>query len=157
MAKPIAPCLWFDNNAEEAANFYCSIFENSEIVAIDRYTELGPGPEGSVMFIEFTLNGQDFQAINGGPEFQFTSAISFSIVCGDQKEVDYYWDKLLDGGQPLQCGWLVDKYGVSWQVVPSVLNELFRDSDQVKANNVMKAMLQMVKLDVAKLQEAYDG
>ena len=158
MAKPIAPCLWFDSNAEEAVKFYCSIFKDSEIVAIDRYTELGPGPEGSIMFIEFMLNGQDFQAINGGPEFTFSEAISLSVVCADQEEVDYYWDTLLaGGGKPSQCGWLTDRFGLSWQVYPAVLNEMIRDSDRVKANKALKAMFQMVKFDVAQLQKAYDG
>ena len=160
MTQPIAPCLWFDGKAEEAVNFYVSVFKSgdSRVLHVDRFTDAGPAPEAPVGFIEFQLNGRPFQAINGGPEFSFTEAISFSIVCADQAEVDYYWDTLTQGGEPGPCGWLKDKYGVSWQVVPALLTELLRDADQERAGRVMRRMLQMEgKLDVAELQAAYEG
>ncbi|WP_327312335.1 VOC family protein [Streptomyces sp. NBC_01235] len=151
-------CLWFDGNAEEAAHHYVSIFKNSSVGRVARYTEAGPGPVGSVVTVEFTANGQKFVALNGGPEFTFTEAISFQIDCADQEEVDYYWNKLLEGGgEPGPCGWLKDKYGVSWQVVPSVLVPMVTDPDQEKAARAMKAMLSMGKLDIAALRKAYDG
>lgn len=156
MAQPIAPCLWFNANAEEAVNFYLSVFNDSRILHIDRYTEVGPDPEAPVGFIEFEINGQPFQAINGGPEFNFTEAVSFSIECANQEELDYYWNALTQGGEPTQCGWLKDKYGVSWQVVPRVLNELLRDPDRARAGQAMRRMLQMTKLDIAELQAAFD-
>jgi len=150
----IHPMLWFDNQAEEAANFYISIFKNSKINAIARTTEAGPGPAGMVLTVGFTLDGQDFTALNAGPQFKFNEAVSFVIDCGDQEEVDYYWDKLLEGGAPSACGWLKDKFGLSWQVTPRILPELLQDKDKAKAGRVMKAMMQMVKIDIKKLQEA---
>jgi predicted 3-demethylubiquinone-9 3-methyltransferase (glyoxalase superfamily) len=158
MTQPIAPCLWFDGNAEEAVNYYVSVFKDSKVLHVDRFNDVGPAPDAPVVFIEFQLNGQPFQAINGGPEFSFTEAVSFSIPCANQDEVDDYWDTLTqDGGQPGPCGWLKDKYGVSWQVVPTVLTELLRDADRERAGQVMRRMLQMGKLDVAELQAAYEG
>ena len=154
--QKITPFLWFESQAEEAANFYTSIFKNSKIVRVARYGEAGPGPKGSVMTVAFNLDGQDFVALNGGPEFAFTPAISFLVSCKTQEEVDHFWEKLLQGGKPSQCGWLKDKFGVSWQVVPAVLGELLGDKDAKKSKRVMEAMLQMVKLDIKKLKEAYD-
>lgn len=156
MAQPITPCLWFDGNAEEAVNYYLSVFKDSKIMQIDRWSEVGPDPDAPVIFIEFQINGQPFQALNGGPEFHFTEAISFSIECDSQDEVDYYWNTLTQEGEPSQCGWLKDRYGVSWQVVPRVLNEMTRDADRERAGQVMRRMLQMTKLDIAELQAAYD-
>ena len=156
MTPPIAPCLWFDKEAEEAANYYVSIFKNSKVLHVDRFSDVGPDPDAPVVFVEFQINGQPFQAINGGPLFTFSEAISFAIECADQDEVDYYWDTLIkDGGEPSQCGWLKDKYGVSWQVVPRQLEEFLRDPDPERAGRVMRRMLQMQKLDVAELQAAY--
>jgi len=155
-AQKITPFLWFDGRAEEAANFYVSIFKNSRLGKVSRYGEDGPGPAGTVMVAPFELEGQDFLALNGGPQFKFTPAISFVVDCQTQQEVDELWGKLSDGGQTLQCGWLTDKFGVSWQIVPSTLGELMQDEDAEKSGRVMKAMLQMEKLDVRKLQEAYD-
>ena len=155
MSQRITPFLWFDSNAEEAANFYVSVFPNSEITEVSRYGEAGPRAAGSVMVVSFRLDGQDFAALNGGPEFTFTEAVSFSIACANQKEVDYYWDKLTDGGEPGPCGWLKDKFGVSWQVVPTLLTEMLQDEDRQRADRVMQAMLQMGKIDVAKLEETY--
>ena len=155
MSQRITPFLWFDSNAEEAANFYVSVFPNSEITEVSRYGEAGPRAAGSVMVVSFRLDGQEFAALNGGPEFTFTEAVSFSITCANQKEVDYYWDKLTDGGEPGPCGWLKDKFGVSWQVVPTLLTEMLQDEDRQRADRVMQAMLQMGKIDVAKLEEAY--
>jgi predicted 3-demethylubiquinone-9 3-methyltransferase (glyoxalase superfamily) len=159
VTQPIAPCLWFDNNAEEAVNFYIAIFKNSQVDHLGRFTQEGQtGPDVPVMYIDFTLNGQPFQAINGGPLFQFTEAISFAIECADQAEVDYYWDALTaDGGEPGPCGWLKDKYGVSWQVTPRLLRELLSSEEKERASQTLRAMLQMGKLDVAALQAAYDG
>ncbi|MFF5184646.1 VOC family protein [Streptomyces sp. NPDC000345] len=151
-------CLWFDGQAEEAAHHYVSIFKNSSVGRVARYTEAGPGPAGSVVTVEFTANGQKFVALNGGPEFTFSEAISFQIDCADQEEVDYYWGKLTEGGgEPGPCGWLKDKYGVSWQVVPRVLLEMVTGADQEKAARATKAMLSMGKLDIAALRKAYDG
>jgi predicted 3-demethylubiquinone-9 3-methyltransferase (glyoxalase superfamily) len=155
MSQRITPFLWFDSNAEEAANFYVSVFPNSEITEISHYGEAGPRAAGSVMVVSFRLDGQEFAALNGGPEFTFTEAVSFSIACANLKEVDYYWDKLTDGGEPGPCGWLKDKFGVSWQVVPTLLTEMLQDEDRQRADRVMQAMLQMGKIDVAKLEEAY--
>jgi predicted 3-demethylubiquinone-9 3-methyltransferase (glyoxalase superfamily) len=153
--QKISPFLWFDSNAEEAANFYVSIFEDSKILKIARYGEAGPGPAGSVMVVNFQIEGQDFIALNGGPLFKFTEAISFVINCQTQEEVDHYWNKLTaGGGQESQCGWLKDKYGLSWQVTPTILGELLADKDQKKAQRVMQAMLQMKKIDIAALQRA---
>ncbi|MDB5070464.1 MAG: hypothetical protein JWM87_1575 [Candidatus Eremiobacteraeota bacterium] len=152
----ITPFLWFDGKAEEAANFYVSIFDNAKIVSVSRYGEDTPGDPGTVMTVEFELDGQEFIALNGGPEYTFTPAISFSIDCKTQAEVDHFWDRLSEGGETIQCGWLRDKYGLSWQVVPSVLPQLLKDENDAKSDAVMQAMLKMIKLDVATLQEAYD-
>jgi predicted 3-demethylubiquinone-9 3-methyltransferase (glyoxalase superfamily) len=153
----ISPCLWFDGLAEEAANFYVSIFKNSRITAASRYGEGGPGPKGGVMAIRFELDGQSFTALNGGPMFKFTEAISMVVHCETQAEVDDYWEKLSAGGQPGRCAWLKDKFGVSWQIVPTVLIELMQDNDRAKSTRVMRAMLQMTKIDIAGLQQAYEG
>jgi len=155
--KPIAPCLWFPGNAEEAVDYYVSVFKDSRVLHIDRFSDVGPDPEAPVVFIEFEINGQPFQAINGGPEFPFSEAVSFAIECKNQAEVDYYWDTLTEGGAPSECGWLKDKYGVSWQVVPRVLNEMLRDANRERAGQAMRRMLQMSKLDVAELQAAFDA
>ena len=153
--QKITPFLWFDNQAEEAVNFYVSVFKNSKVGTIARYGDSGPGPKGSVMTIAFELDGQNFTALNGGPHFKFTEAISLVVNCADQEEVDYFWEKLTaDGGQEVQCGWLKDKYGLSWQVVPKILPELLQSGDPKKSERVMKALMQMKKLDVAKLKEA---
>ena len=158
MPAPIAPCLWFEGNAEEAVNYYISVFKNSSITAIDRWGENGPGPDSPVIFIEFQINGQPFQAINGGPDFtHFTEAISFSIVCDDQEEADYYWDALTaNGGEPSQCGWLKDRYGVSWQIVPREYFELSRHPDHVRAGQAVRRMLEMTRIDVAELRAAFN-
>jgi predicted 3-demethylubiquinone-9 3-methyltransferase (glyoxalase superfamily) len=154
--QKISPFLWFDGNAEEAAAFYAAIFKNSKILKIARYGEAGPGPAGSVMIVNFQIEGQEFIALNGGPQFKFTEAISFCINCQTQEEVDYFWNKLTaDGGQEVQCGWLKDKYGLSWQVTPTILGELMSDKDTKKAQRVMQAMLQMKKIDIAALKNAY--
>jgi predicted 3-demethylubiquinone-9 3-methyltransferase (glyoxalase superfamily) len=161
--RPITPCLWFDNQAEEAARYYTSVFKNSRIGTISRYGEAGREihgqPAGKVMTVEFELNGQPFTALNGGPQFKFNEAISFQIMCGTQEEVDHYWNKLSQGGDPSaqQCGWLKDKYGLSWQVVPTVLVEMMSDPDKEKSGRAMEAMLQMKKLDIAALKRAYEG
>jgi len=154
--QKITPFLWFDTKAEEAAKFYTSIFKNSEIVSIARYGEAGPGPKGSVMTVAFKLDGQDFVALNGGPQFQFTLAISFVVNCKTQEEVDYFWEKLSQGGKTDRCGWLKDKFGLSWQVVPTILGELLGDKNAKKANRVMEAMLQMDKMEIDKLKQAYE-
>jgi len=151
----ITPFLWFDHQAEEAMNFYVSIFKNSKVERISRYGEAGPGPKGSVMSAEFVLDGQKFIALNAGPQFQFTPAISFFITCESQEEVDRFWGKLSEGGRKDRCGWLQDKFGLSWQVVPRVLGEMLRDKDPEKSTRVMKAMLAMDKIDIRKLQQAY--
>ena len=156
MAQKITPFLWFDSQAEEAARFYTSIFDNSEISEVVRYGEAGPGEAGTVMTVAFCLAGQDFVALNGGPVYQFSPATSFVIDCKSQEEVDHFWDNLSEGGEPGPCGWLRDRYGVSWQVVPSRLIELLGDQDRERANRVMQAMLQMGKLEIPKLQEAYE-
>ena len=155
--QKISPFLWFDNNAEEAVNFYTSIFKNSKIVSVSRYGDAGPGPKGQVMVINFELDGQEFLALNGGPQFKFTEAISLVVNCKNQEEVDRFWDKLSEGGQKVQCGWLKDKFGLSWQVVPTILGELMQDKDPKKADRVMKAMLKMVKIDIAGLKRAYEA
>jgi predicted 3-demethylubiquinone-9 3-methyltransferase (glyoxalase superfamily) len=154
--QKITPFLWFDANAEEAVAFYTSIFPNSSVQKIDRYGKDSPGIEGAVMTIAFSLNGQAFMALNGGPVYQFNPANSFVVTCEDQAEVDHYWEHLTDGGQEVQCGWLTDKYGVSWQIVPKALDEMLADPEPEKAYRVMQAMLKMVKLDIAELQKAYD-
>jgi predicted 3-demethylubiquinone-9 3-methyltransferase (glyoxalase superfamily) len=150
-------CLWFDGQAEEAANHYASIFQDAKIGRIGRYTEAGPGPPGSVLAVEFELNGQKFVAINGGPQFTFNEAISFQIYCDDQRELDDYWDRLSEGGEPGQCGWLKDRYGVSWQVIPAGLIDMIGDADPKKARRTTEAMLAMTKLDIAALERAYAG
>jgi len=154
--QKITTFLWFNDNAEEAANFYCSVFKNSRVVGISHYGESGPGPKGSVMTVEFELDGQRFTGLNGGPQFKFTEAISLVINCKDQAEVDYFWEKLSEGGQQVECGWLKDKYGLSWQVVPNLLMELLTRDDQT-ADRVLKAVMTMKKLDVAELKKAAEG
>lgn len=159
--QKITPFLWYENQAEEAANFYVSIFKNSKVGDISRYEEAGEKasgrPTGSVMTVTFQLEGQEFLALNGGPHFKFTEAISFVVNCETQQEVDYFWEKLSEGGQESQCGWLKDKFGLSWQVVPTVLPELFKNKDPEKSHRVMKAMLQMKKLEIKTLQQAAEG
>ena len=150
----ITPFLWFDTQAEEAAKFYASVFPNSKILKTARYGEAGPGPKGSVMTVEFELDGQRMIALNGGPQFKFTEAISLSVDCKDQKEVDHYWTRLSQGGQESMCGWLKDKYGLSWQVNPTILGELLSGPDAKKAKRVMEAMLKMKKIDIAALKAA---
>jgi len=152
----ISPFLWFDTQAEEAARFYASIFKNSEIVKIARYGEAGPGPQGSVMTVVFELEGQEFIALNGGPQFKFTEAISFSVNCETQKEVDQFWEKLSQGGEEGPCGWLKDRYGLSWQINPVILGEMLSDPDPRKSRRVMEAMLKMKKIDIAALKKAYN-
>ena len=154
--KRITPFLWFDGKAEEAMNLYVSLFKNSKVGNVTRYGEGGPGPKGSVMTATFELDGQEFMALNGGPEFKFTEAISFYVNVETQEEVDELWEKLSNGGQQGQCGWLKDKFGLSWQVVPSILGKLLRDKDAEKSKRVMKAMLQMQKIDIKQLKQAYD-
>lgn len=157
MQPKITPNLWFDTEAEEAANFYISVFKNSRIVSTSHYTEAGPREAGMVMTVEFELDGQRFVGINGGPQFAFDEAVSFMIMCADQAEVDYYWQRLSEGGSEGPCGWLKDRYGLSWQVVPSGTDELFSDPDPERARRAMQAMLKMSKLDIAELQRAADG
>ena len=154
--QKITPFLWFDGKAEEAMNFYVSVFKNSKVVRVSRYGAAGPGPKGTVMSATFQLDGQDFFALNGGPHFTFSPAISFFVNCETQQEVDELWEKLSEGGEKNKCGWLKDKYGLSWQIIPSVLGRLLQDKDVQKANRVMKAMLQMDKIDINRLQQAYD-
>ena len=153
----ITPNLWFDTRAEEAARFYCSVFPNSRIVSVARYPEGSPGPAGEVMTVEYELDGQRYVHINGGPQFTFSEAVSFQIDCADQAEVDHYWAALVDGGEESQCGWLKDRYGFSWQVVPAGMDELFDDPDPGRAQRAMQAMLRMRKLDLAELLRAADG
>jgi len=155
--QKITPFLWFDSNAEEAMNFYVSIFKNSKVLKVTRYGEAGPGPKGTVMSATFQLKGQDFFALNGGPLFSFTPAISFFVNCETQQEVDELREKLSEGGQKERCGWLKDKYGLSWQIIPSALGEMLGDKDPAKASRVMHAMLQMNKIDIKGLKQAYDG
>jgi predicted 3-demethylubiquinone-9 3-methyltransferase (glyoxalase superfamily) len=155
--QKITPFLWFDGKAEEAINFYISIFKNSKIVSVSRYGEAGPGPKGTVMGATFQLEGQTFYALNGGPQFKFTPAISFFVNCETQHEVDELWEKLSAGGAKNRCGWLQDKYGLSWQVIPTVLGEMLQDKDPEKSARVMKAMLQMDKIDIEGLKRAYKG
>lgn len=150
-------CLWFDGQAEEAANHYASIFESSKIGRTTRHTDAGPGTPGEVMVVEFEINGQKFVGLNGGPQFTFNESISFQIHCDDQDEIDYYWDKLAEGGEEGPCGWVKDKYGVSWQVLPKVLTDLVTDPDPEKAKRATEAMLSMGKLDIAELERAHAG
>jgi predicted 3-demethylubiquinone-9 3-methyltransferase (glyoxalase superfamily) len=155
--QKITPFLWFDNNAEEAMKFYTSIFKNSKAGRVARYGDAGPGPKGTVMTAEFELEGLQFVALNGGPHFKFTEAISFVVNCKTQKEVDYFWEKLGAGGKEVECGWLKDKFGLSWQIVPTVLSEMLTDKDPKRSQRVMKAMLQMKKIDIPTLEKAYEG
>lgn len=155
--QKITPFLWFNGKAEEAANFYVSIFKNSKILEIVRYGEVGPGPKGTVMTVSFELEGQRFVALNGGPQFTFSPAISFVVDCETQAEVDELWEKLSAGGREMQCAWLNDKFGLTWQIVPKALVELIQDKDPVKSQRVVKAMLQMTKIDIEGLKRAYRG
>lgn len=154
--QKITPFLWFDGKAEEAANFYVSVFKNSKIVNLMRYGDAGPGPKGTVMSAIFELDGQTFMALNGGPMFTFSPAISFFVNCETQEEVDNLWEKLSEGGEKQRCGWLKDKYGVSWQVIPTILGQLLQDKDAEKSKRVMNAMLQMDKIEIAGLKRAYE-
>ena len=151
------PFLWYDGKAEEAARFYTSVFPSSKIKATTRYGDAGPGPRGSVMTVVFELDGQEFIALNGGPNFKFTEAVSFVVNCKNQEEVDRYWEKLSEGGEKIECGWLRDKYGLCWQITPTVLGEMLQDKDPEKKERVMKAMLQMKKLEIEPLKKAYEG
>lgn len=156
--QKITPFLWFDTQAEEAANFYVSVFENSKILSLLRCGEAGPGPKGSVLTVEFELEGQKFTALNGGPNFDFTEAVSLVVNCTTQEEVDYFWEKLLEGGgKESQCGWLKDKYGFSWQITPTILIELLQDKDPQKASRVMQAMMKMIKIDIETIKQAAAG
>lgn len=157
LKQKITPCLWFDDQAEEAANFYVSIFKNSRITTMSRYGDAGPGPKGGAMTVAFELDGQSYTGLNGGPIFKFNEAISMTVNCETQSEVDHYWEALSAGGQTQQCGWLKDKFGLSWQIVPTALVELMGDKDPVKSQRVMLAILQMTKIDIARLREAHTG
>ena len=152
--QKITPFLWFDGKAEEAARFYVSVFKNSKILSVSRYGEAGPGTQGSVMTVAFELDGEKFVALNGGPNYAFSPAVSFVVDCETQQEVDHYWERLSEGGEEVQCGWLKDKYGLSWQIVPTVLPELLQDKDPEERKRVMAAMLKMVKLDIEALKRA---
>ena len=154
--QKITPFLWYDGQAEEAVNFYVSIFKNAKVVSVARYGDAGPGPKGSVMTAAFQLEGQDFLALNGGPQFKFTPAISFVVNCETQEEVDELWEKLSAGGRKDRCAWLTDKFGVSWQIVPTILSKLLQDKDPEKVKRVMQAMLQMDKIDISRLKQAYN-
>jgi len=154
--QKIVPFLWFDTQAEEAMQFYMSVFKNSKMLKVSRYGDSGPGPKGSVMVANFQLDGQNFCALNGGPHFQFTPAISLLVNCESQQEVDHFWDKLSEGGEIQRCGWLKDKFGVSWQIVPTILSQLMSSGDAKQSGNVMKAMLQMKKIEIKTLQDAFD-
>jgi predicted 3-demethylubiquinone-9 3-methyltransferase (glyoxalase superfamily) len=155
--QKIKPCLWFDTEGEEAAEYYTSIFDNSKITNVARYGSAGPRPAGTVMIVEFELDGQELIALNGGPEFTFTEAVSLEVTCETQEEVDRLWETLSEGGEKGPCGWLKDRYGLSWQIVPRILNELVQDEDPEKAQRVMAAMLQMGKIEIEGLQRAYEG
>lgn len=154
--QKITPCLWFDTEGEEAATFYTSLFKNSRILGITRYSEAGPRPAGMVMTVSFELDGQEFTALNGGPDFTFNEALSLQVNCADQAEADHFWTGLSEGGEEGPCGWLKDKYGVSWQIVPTALQELFNGADAAATERVMAALLQMSRIDIAALQKAYD-
>jgi predicted 3-demethylubiquinone-9 3-methyltransferase (glyoxalase superfamily) len=154
--QKITPFLWFDGQAEEAMNFYTAIFRNSKVGRVSRYGDAGPGPKGSVMSATFEIEGQQFHALNGGPQFRFTPAISFFVDCRTQEEVDELWSRLSAGGQTNQCGWLTDKFGISWQIIPTVLGEMLHDKEPARATRVMRAMLQMTKIDIRRLREAYE-
>jgi len=155
--QKITPFLWFDSQAEEAANFYVSIFKNSKITSISHYGDAGPGPKGSVMTVAFELDGEEFTALNGGPQFTFTPAVSFVVHCETQSDVDHYWEKLTAGGSEIQCGWLKDKFGLSWQIVPDGLGDCITGDDEAGAQRAMEAMFEMKKLDINVLREAYRG
>ncbi|MBI2417849.1 MAG: VOC family protein [Ignavibacteriales bacterium] len=155
--QKITPFLWFDNNAEEAISFYTSVFKDSQIKFITRHGEGAPVPTGTVMTASILLNGQEFMLLNGGPMYKFTPAISFFVKCADQEEIDYFWEKLTEGGTEVQCGWLTDKFGLSWQIVPEKIGELLHPDTPDKLQRVMQALMQMVKIDMAVLQKAYDG
>ena len=156
-SKPFTTCLWFDTQGEEAAQYYMGIFKDSRLGRVQRYTSAGPGPEGTVAAVEFELNGQKFLALNGGPMYQFNAAVSIVVECADQAEVDYYWEKLTDGGEEGQCGWLKDRFGLSWQVVPSGFEEIMGNSDPAKVKRAMEAMFKMKKLDLAALRAAAES
>jgi predicted 3-demethylubiquinone-9 3-methyltransferase (glyoxalase superfamily) len=155
--QKITPFLWFDNQAEEAANFYVSIFKDSEVVTVTRYGDAGPGPKGKAMTVVFRLDGQEFIALNGGPQFKFTEALSFSVDCKTQQEVDEFWENLSEGGEESMCGWLKDKYGLSWQIVPTILGKMIADPDPQKSKRVMESMLKMRKIVIDDLRRAYKG
>ncbi len=155
--QKITPFLWFDGRAEEAMNHYVSIFKNSKVVSVTRYGDAGPGAKGTVMTVAFQLEGQDFVALNGGPQFKFNEAISLVVNCETQQEIDELWKKLSAGGEPSRCGWLRDKFGLSWQIIPTVLGRMLQDKDPQKAGRVMQAMLQMDKIDINRLKQAYEG
>jgi len=155
--QQITPFLWFDANAEEAVNFYVSVFKDAKIISTARYGEAGPGPAGSVMTMKFQLDGTEFVALNGGPHFAFSPAVSFVINCETQSEVDHYWDQFGKDGKPMQCGWITDRFGVTWQVTPTILPKLLQDKDRAKANRVMQAMMKMVKLDIPTFERAYNA
>jgi predicted 3-demethylubiquinone-9 3-methyltransferase (glyoxalase superfamily) len=158
ISQKISPFLWFDTQAEEAVNFYTSVFKDAKVGKVMRVGDAGPGPKGSVLTVEFELAGMNFVALNGGPQYKFTPSVSFMINCETQEEIDHYWDGLLEGGGTTQaCGWLVDRYGVSWQVTPVVLFKMLTDPDREKSGRAMKQMMEMVKLDIAPLQKAYEG
>jgi predicted 3-demethylubiquinone-9 3-methyltransferase (glyoxalase superfamily) len=156
-SQPFVTCLWFDTEAEEAANFYTGIFKDSSLGTVHRHTEGGPGPVGGALLVEFELNGQKFSGLNGGPQHKFNEAISIVVPCEDQAEVDYYWDRLSEGGSEIACGWLKDKYGLCWQIVPTAFFEMMSDPDQAKVARVTQAMLGMIKLDIAALKKAFAG
>ena len=156
-SKPFVTCLWFDTQAEEAANFYTGIFKDSSLGTVHRHTEAGPGQEGTALLVEFELNGQKFSGLNGGPQHKFNEAISIVVPCEDQAEVDYYWSHLSEGGNEIACGWLKDRYGLCWQIVPTAFFEMMSDPDQAKVARATQAMLAMTKLDIASLQRAFAG
>ena len=155
--QKITPFLWFDDKAEEAVNFYVSMFENSKVLTVTHYGDAGPRPKGTVMTVAFQLGGQEFIALNGGPHFKFTEAVSFMVKCETQAEIDGYWEKLSEGGEKSRCGWLKDRYGLSWQIVPAILDTMLRDKDAERSNRVMQAILQMDKLDIGTLKRAYES
>ena len=155
--QKVTAFLWFDGNAEEAARFYVSVFRDAKIKAIMHYSEAGPKPKGSVLTVTFELFGEEYVALNGGPEYVFTPAVSFMVTCQDQEELDSYWDRLADGGKPIRCGWITDKFGLTWQITPSVLLPMLQDKDTARATRVTRAMMEMVKLDFAGLKRAYDN
>jgi predicted 3-demethylubiquinone-9 3-methyltransferase (glyoxalase superfamily) len=155
--QKISPCLWFKGGAQEAVDFYLGVFKSARITETMRHTASSPGPEGSVLAILFELEGEEFMAINGGSEFSFTPAISMFVCCDTQAEIDHYWDKLMEGGQSMACGWLTDRFGVTWQIAPTPLRSMLQDADKQKADRTMQALMKMIKLDMAELQRAYDG